>query len=339
MTKVRLTEYQLERCGYYEHSGNQVVGSFGELVDDLDRWLPGRPLAITRTFVASGSDGSAMDVFTAGWAFDRQTSLACLVLWCEVSSVDGNVLSIDPSATVGTRIAPHRNAIRAGEVPGYPAYFILDATSARYFTLRVESGPVAPKQMYLYCEGFLQHYGSRVESDHDADIAEIVLNGIHADSSGVPRTDLRARFAAHPKREASSLTYLKRNARKIFKVERKLKLGALSRNEGNSFLRTARRLIGLPTLADSVDETLNFRYSMLVDVDATEIEAMIDSLPQEAGDLWSDIGFYIRGRPNPVWARRALRAADVVVAIDGTRDSEILDPAEVLQKLSAHLPR
>lgn len=339
MTKVRLTEYEIDRCGYFEASGTHVTGSFGELVADLNDWLPDRPLAVTRTFVASGSDGSAMAVFAAGWAFDPKTLLACLVLWCEVSSVDGNVLSIDPSATVGSRIAPHRNAIRDGEVPGYPAYFILDAKRARYFTLRIESGPVAPKQMYMYCEGFLQHYGSRVESEHDADITEIVLNGTHVDGNDVPRENLRARFAAHPKREPSSISFLKRNARKVFKVERKLKLGGLSRNESDSFLTTARRWMGLPTTDDTVDDALNFRYSMLVDVEATDIEAMIDSLPQDADDTWSDLGFYLRGRPNPVWARRALRAADVAVEIDGTRDSEVLDPAEVLQKLSAHLPR
>lgn len=339
MTKIRLTEYELNRCGYYGRNGDWLAGGFTELVSDLNEWLPGRPLAHARTFVSSGSDGAAMDVFAAGWAFDTSKSLGCLVLWCAVSSVEGNVLSIDPSNTVGTRISPHRNSIRPGEVPGYPAYFLLDAKKGRYFTLRVEGGPVSPKQMYLFCEGFLGHYGSRVESDHDEDITEITVTGFHIDSSGKPRTDVRPKFAAHPRREASSLAFLRRNAHKVYKVERKLKLGAMPRAEGSSFLRTARRWLGLPATDDTIDHAANFRYSMLVSVDAMDIGAMIESLPQNDDDSWSDLGFYLRGRQNPVWARKALRANDIEIDIGGTRNTGILDPAEVLQKVSPHMPR
>jgi hypothetical protein len=286
------------KCGYY---GGPRVGhefcTIDEAIGDLAKWCAGKSVADTKLFNAD-PDNDVLPVYI--WEIRKQGANWILVLWNEISSLDGAVSSIQGDAKVGAAKASATNVGR-NRIPGYASYYWVRPADALSVSLRFFNYGANQLGMQRYIEHFLGHaarYVVRAVGD-DANV-DAELLGYAPDADTAPKL-LRAFFRTEMCRKGADLQEIRRRSEHIRHVRRKTQI-----RKGDAVsLDIWQRALRWTHLRQPPDppKGVRIRYDIGVQgLQRQEFDAIVADWNQHRQvSEWDDYGFVLQGEPNKTY--------------------------------------
>lgn len=329
---VKLNLYDVDRCGYYEDQSNErEFCTLNELLTDVNQWIEGKELQLTKTYGLSDYD-NRLPTYCLDLVRDEATGDYLLTTWNQTPTDQGNYASINLSSAVGQYVLDIQE-IPEGYVPGYPTYFWFLPQYSKFCTIRFNQPLNGHPNLKLYLKNYLRNYSSWVFDDGGQE--DRVILGYGNDAETV-NPNLNPIFESRPSVKTADRSFLVNNARNIRKVMRKNRL-SYQNQENINLVNNMFNKIGIRN--DHVPEVdyNDIRFEIDREFTQEEIESIydywVDNL-QEDNNYLDDIGFRFTGNSEDYWLSRIIRKQEFEIDVI-RRQEEVVDGESLLSELIA----
>jgi len=330
MEEVKLKFYTIERCGYFKHGEEGCqLGDISDILDDLQDWISGLTLQQTQTTNILTAATEKLPVYCVGVKKSINDHYL-LVTWNKVESNNGSMPSINKDAPINTVTTNLESTpLPTGNIPGYATYFWFIPEDNMLATIKlnhIENGHIG---MNCYLKGFLTRfskYSITVENEDDIQSSTLVGYGTEENYD----ENLHPYFTSKLRRLAGKTDFIRAKRNDITKLTRKTTISQTVTNNITLYEKLMYE-IGL-TQPQALNDTVELKYEIKTQPNAQELEDIITSWEEDHEQVWDDIGFTIKGLPNPLWLSSEVPSKNVELNLTRTND-EFVDFDVLLQEL------
>lgn len=328
---VKLNLYDVDRCGYYEDNSDQrEFCNLNELLADLNRWIEGKELQLTKTYGKEDYDNK-LPTYCLDLIRDGTTGDFLLTTWNQTPADQGNYASINLSSSVGQYDLDIQD-IPDGYVPGYPTYFWFLPKFSKFCTIRFNQPLNGHPNLKLYLKSYLKNYSGWVFDDGGQKERTILGYGIKESDI----SNLNPIYESRPSVKAGSRHYLINNALSIRKVMRKNRL--IYQNQDNiNFVNNMFNKIGIKNDRTPKVDYNDIKYEIDRGFTVEEVETVYDywiENMRENDNHLDDIGFKFTGNHEDYWLSRIIQKQEFEIDVI-RRQEEVVDAESLLSELIA----
>ena len=352
-TKIKLTTYKVERCGFYKHGqSTPEFGPFHATCSDLFYWLKeddGKALSET---ITAGDTRTSPSCLSIEWA--PKSARMLLTLWNPVQTRGRSknaVLSVEDACQVGNWKAVRANEPKEGERFGYPTYFWIDPEQGLIHAVTTGAWKTGHENMKIFFIGFLKHHSRHVNV---LDIKKESLGNNHykytykVEYRENPNEKydgkIRPMFRSRVKRSHVDYSKIREHRADITKVIRKSSRSTLHRRNDTVLTKIFREFknqffkLDATSKRDS-DEDQDDEHFMAT-LDVTPSENMLNELIEEAEYIekenlsWDNIGVQFKGNNSPDWLVKPIARTERDIPLE-LEDTGIFHPQRLLTILDA----
>lgn len=316
---IKITFFRVDRCGYYTNGPKShfAFGDITEILTSLSVWGKGKQLFQTQTF-QSPAKSAQLPVFLYKISeFDDEW---ILVLWNQVPATDNKVASVQSTGIVGNA-AVHMNNVATGTIPGFATYFWFIPSKNVFANIRFQHPTIAHHSLRTYLKSFIERHSIFTVYKNNPQTADVELLGYrHSHSS--PIQHLSPRFYSEPFRKPGQTDMLRINAKHITKIIRKTTLDMLDQEDLAFWQEAWRKIQGKEK--SSPTQPVSMVYEIPTEsLSSDEINDIISNAEHDSSS-WDDVGFMLKGDPNPHWLSKSF-ARDTFLMNVKRENQEILD--------------
>ena len=332
MEKIKLTYFNITRCGYYRFRDSALAfGGLSETLSDIKLWLNGKTLRQTKVFDPADGD-SVFPVYISDLAIDAGTGDALLITWNETPTTAGGQVAAaagdDPVGSVDVSLMD----VPKGGIPGYPCFFLFIPSRSIVVTIRFD-GQVHNGNPGLsrYIDDFLGKFSSHVVVVENDD--GVRINGYVTVHGGEPQ-NVRPVYRSSQARVPGKLEWLIENRTQIRKLVRRDRLLA-GVAPNYSRLQTIWNWFGITTPAVPHSGSVNFDFELDCSISEEQLDELVefDALEHDGN---KDIGFRMIGESGVIhWLSHALVKQEIDIDVKRTH-AGLTSANDLLKVLSNH---
>lgn len=327
MEEVTITSYKVGVCGFYIEEARRF-GGVKATFRKFNRWVGGLgSIGESSTYQASEDD----DILRAFCIDIRQ--LDCddrwlLVTWNELEHVDEGVQVVEVASKIGDA---NISAVEvdAMNLPGYPAYFYIDAARGVVLNLRFEQRLNGSRQFQRFVLGFLTSCSPWCVWDEDDDERLLGYAPIDGDvvDGAVPK------FKTNLGRVAGRLDFVRENRENIRKVIRRANIDPKI-EEHKSFLDLSYSILGMGP-NNRLKAEIGFQYEFKMRFNEERLERVIARYEEGRDDPWDDVGFVMARDAQKIHWLSGSVARDKVRIDVGRLENGMIDMDDLVEFLNA----
>ena len=314
--------YDVAKCGYYPWAADSEprFGDVAFLLSELKGWGVGKTLEQTRLPTPKGTFPT--------YLFDIVAHKNCwlVVLWNEVPTEDGAVISVSAKAKVG-KAKLIDNPIEAGSIPGFPTYFAIFPDQELIATLRLPDRVNGLPGFKGFLSTFLETATSVVVVD-DSDPSEPeVLGYTDPEQSEVTRA-VHPRFQLQLRRSGIQSDKIIQNAERIRKVIRVREMDIAAASD-RAFFQKMLDFTGLT--AKPRDQTVRLKYELEVEATRKDIATFVREVEDDVEPQVNDVGFVFDRETDTHWLSNAI--PHFVLQVSTQRTDGLYDPDDLAKEI------
>lgn len=327
--KFIITQYRITGCWYGRKKTDTPVDS-GELLSVLDgfcRWVEGSP-HMSHTFIRG--KGYPFKVYVKDCASTKHDFL--VALWLSSSEKESNIYAINENDPPNGTQKVAKKKFAKGEIPGFPAYFFIDADKCLLYTIRPHHLPINGRAQFdAALKFYMENHAGGIQKTKrvldDGNVA-IDLNMVGPDGE-----TLKPKFESTLQKVSSATETLKRRFQEIRKIVHTQDISKKSKDEKQNLIKKAFEVIGA-TLDDS-DVSDSRRIKCEVDVRLTldEVEQFVKKQDEVRSN--ERFGFKFKGEQKTMWADTCIAKKELEIPVK-TMDDMPIEAKELLAALEKH---
>lgn len=328
MTLAKFSLFKINKCGFYSNNGrNFEFGSLTEVLNDLKKWVDGKPLKDTKTYEPNEALNS---VYLCNIHKDNHNNWL-ITTWNQTESTESGVTSIDGSAIVGEAGVTVSKIPEEG-IPGFPTYFWVIPKDNILVSVRFEHFKTGLPEYRAYMLNYLHSFSRySVVSQGNQNANDINLIGYRANPEDEIQASVRPIFKTETIQKPGKLDEIRSNCANITKVTTK----TILRRREQVDLALWQNLIvkaGLRGKEFVNSETL-IKYDIRSTITKDELDAMIkDWEKHQHLSTWYNYGFHIKGLNSPLWLGGSQARGEIELPLVWATD-QVLDPSTLAQAL------
>lgn len=331
MEEVTITLYGVRLCGFYDDKEEHQFASLSESMRSLLEW--------TKTLDSIGesstySPDEDADVLRAFCLDIRELGNGkyLVVTWNELAKVEEGVQVLQVNSKIGEADI---SAVEMDplSLPGYPAYFCVDARRKKVLNFRFDQRLNGSRQFQQYMAGFLSGFSDWCVWN-EADDEELL--GYSDDDELEIAEGVVAKFATTLSRVSAEIDLFRDRCDEIRKMVRRAVVDP-EIEAHKTFLDSAFKLAGLP-VNNRLKADINFQYEFKTRLTPEKLEGVIAAFDDHAvGDTWSDVGFVFARESQKIYWMSGSVARDVVQIPVNRSDSGMIDIDSFVEYLEGNL--
>jgi hypothetical protein len=299
MEDVTFTLYKISHCGFYNELDEHQFVSVRQLCMGFVAWAATLDSIGDSSTYTSGED----DDFLGAYCLDvRQLGHSgywLLSTWNELPSVEDGVQVVEMASKIG---AANVSSVDIGgvNVPGYPAFFLIDATSGLVLNVRFEQRLNGSRQFQKYLAGYLRSASSWCVWNEDD---EDELLGYAADDE--IQEGVEPKFSTKLRRVAGHEDFIRTHVLNIRRIIRRASVSPRIEEE-KTFLDSAFMITGLP-VNNRLRADMPFQLEFKTRLTPEKLEQVIEHYHETNDGAWNDVGFAMAGDSQKIhWLSGAL---------------------------------
>ncbi|MAK44590.1 MAG: hypothetical protein CMN80_10615 [Spongiibacter sp.] len=295
-----ITFYKIEKCGIFApgRPAKHKAMDCEELLTELSQWIThnNKPIEETATFEDGLSD-NILPVYCLSIHKAKNSENFLITTWNESASFKGKTLSIEAKKPANNAKV-NTSKIPTDSIPGYPTYFWFLPKKGIYATITFNTTLNGNPGLQKYLRNYLEKWTKYSVWDED-DTQKNTLNflGHKFGSTGEIHEDTVGEFKSHMYPRPSQTKLLLSRYSEIRKIKRK---EILKPTDSSSLIDPIIRKLGITT--SSPPNELKVEYQVYKTFSKEEVQQILGEFDNNGKDKWDDVGFYLKGRPTPIWA-------------------------------------
>lgn len=324
--KFIITQYRITGCWYGRKKSDTSVKP-EELLSVLDgfcKWVEGTS-HMSHTLIQG--KGYPFKVYVKDCAFDKHDFL--VALWLSASEKEANIYAINENDPPNGTQKVARKSFKKGEIPGFPAYFFIDADNCLLYTLRPMHILVNGRAQFdAALKFYMENHAGEIQKEKrvlsDGTIA-VDLNMVGSDGE-----TLTPKFESTLQKVSSATETLKKRFQEIRKIVHTQDISKKTKDEKQTLIRKAFEVIGA-TLDDS-DVSDSRRIKCEVDVRLTLEE--VEEFVRKQDEVRSNerFGFKFKGDQKTMWADTCIAKKELDIPVE-TKDDMPIEAKALLAAL------
>lgn len=283
MLDATVTLYTIGSCGFYGDTGRVFGGAKGTF-HDLNAWA--KTLATigeSATYTPTQDDPTLRCFCIDIRELDKQDSFL-IATWNELAHIEDGVQLL----AVGSHIGDAKvSSVKVGamNLPGYPAYFFIDASSNQVINFRFEQRLNGSSQFQRLVAGFLRAYSKWCTWD-PKDPTNLI--GYSA-SKGDPVADVEPLFSTNLFRRGYQADFIRENVGNIRRVVKRASVDPTIEAH-KTFLDSSFEILGLP-INNRLTAEIPFQYQFKTKLTTAKFDSIVSNYETDADHAWDDVGF------------------------------------------------
>ena len=331
-TKFVVTQYNIVGCWYGRKAHDTPVKS-EELLSVLDgfcKWVDKTPhMSHTRI----GKDTYPFKVYVKDCASTGHDFL--VALWLSSNETNANVYAIDENDPPNGTQTVEKKDFGKGKIPGFPAYFFVDADTCRLYTVRPTHLSVNGRAQFdAALKFYMANHAGEIQKSkrvlNDGRIA-VELNMVGADGES-----LVPKFESTLQKVSSATETLKKRFQEIRKIVHTQDISKKPTAEKVSIVKKAFEVIGA-TIDDNSDVSNSRRIKCEVDVRLTLEEVQEFVKRQDEVKSNERFGFKFKGDPKTMWADTCIAKKEIELSVKAKEDMP-LEAKNLLEAIEVKRP-
>lgn len=282
MEEVTTTLYRLGKCGFYLDDQHEFA-DLKAVFRGFNRWAK----SLGSIGESSTYTPSEDDEFLRAFCIDiRQLAKRdswLLVTWNELEHSEEGVQVVAMQSQIGQADVSTVD-VDALNLPGYPAYYYIDAVHEIIVNFRFDQRLNGSRQFQRFILGFLTSSSEWCVWNEDDD--EELLG--YADDEDIV-DGVEPAFSTHLARLAGRVDYIRENFDLIRKVIRRASVNPRI-EEHKSFLDSAFGLLGMP-VNNRLKAEIAFQYEFKTRFTPDKLDSVINEYNAHVDSPWDDVGF------------------------------------------------
>lgn len=334
MDLFRLYAYEIIRCGYYRHGKRTPeFGGVADALSEVQLWVKNKTLGMTNLYKPpENSDKLEAYCFSIDQCRSN-ANLWLVVMWNRTHDEKHGIRIAKGSEKVG-QISVSNQAVSPGDIPGFPAYFLIMAKEGLLFNILPEGQRHNGHQGICdFLEQFMSNVSSHaVLNDNPSGDSDKEIIGYKSDSQAQVM-QLNAMFRTKLKRLPGRLDFLRKNFKKIRKIVRSGEISTGVAKE-KSMLDKLMQSFGLerPTYGKS---ELNVRYQLDYRPTLEELDTIIEKAVDDDGDH-AEVGFQLSTGNSIHWISQSIAKCELMLSVQPDGD-QIYPASPLLEQLNARM--
>lgn len=334
MENLTATLYAIHECGFYSDD-EYKFGNIREVFQDFIKWTEG----LANIGESSTYEIDEDDDFLRSFCIDVRelaiNDVYVVATWNELPRFDDGVQVLQVQSKVG-HAAVQAVPIDAMSLPGYPAYYCIDARNRVSVNLRFEQRLNGSRQFQKYINGFLQGYSCWCVWDQEDDGSLLGYNNI--DSSDYDDS-LESKFSTSLYHKAGKIDHIRENVSRIRKVKRRAYVNPQVKEE-KSFIDKSFELLGLP-INNRLRAPMRYQFELKRHLTLDQLNGIIREFEnRNAADAWSDTGFvFARESSKTYWLRKSIARESFSIDVKRSEDGHMIDIDSLVEYLNENFDK
>ena len=310
----QVTEHTVTGCWYGRREANDRVVQTNELYTILSgfaTWV-GQARHISETKIADSASTAPFTVYVKDCASNDNDFV--FALWLS-SNRDGDqsVYALNVEQPPNTTHEVKRKTFGPGEIPGFPAYIFVDASSCKLYTLRPPNiMNTGRKQFDAAVQFYMEMHHATVE--REIGVEQDGTRTVSINMVGANGETLAPKFSSEIERQKTATEEILSRYSEIRKIVRIRKLRNLPIVEKRGLF--SKLFDFLDTQIDDADISDSNRVKVEFDVRLTRQEVRRIIKHQERNIANEEIGFKFKNDDKMVWANQCIVRKSVDIPID-----------------------
>lgn len=283
MEEATVTSYSVAMCGFYAEEVRKLGGSKSVFRSFYD-WAEGlASIGESSTYSVSEDDDILRAFCIDVHSLDQKDSWL-LVTWNELEHTEEGVQVVEVASKIGEA---NISAVEvdAMNLPGYPAYFYIDAARGVILNFRFEHRLNGSRQFQRFILGFLTSCSPWCvwNEDDESDLLGYAGKNLEIIDGVEPK------FKTSLGRVAGRLDFIRENRENIRKVIRRASIDPKIEDH-KSFLDLSFGILGMPP-NNRLKAEIGFHYEFKMRFNEERLEQVIARYNEGCDDPWDDVGF------------------------------------------------
>jgi len=283
MLDATVTLYTIGSCGFYSDEGRVFGGPKGTFLD-LKEWAKTlETIGESATYTPSEDDPTLRCFCIDIRKLDKQDCYL-IATWNELARIEDGVQLLAVASHIGDAQVSSVK-VDTMSLPGYPAYFFVDAGLKQAINFRFEQRLNGSSQFQRLVAGFLKSYSKWCSWDpHDPD----QLIGYSA-SKEDPVVDVEPLFSTKLFRRGYQVDFIKENVGNIRRVVKRASVNPTIEAH-KTFLDSSFEILGLP-INNRLTAEIPFQYQFKTKLTPAKFDSIVSSYETDPDHPWDDVGF------------------------------------------------
>lgn len=309
--EATLTLYKISECGLYREESHELAGA-RDVLSGLGQWVESLSSIGESATYTPNSDDDIMRAFCMDMR-EIKTHVYVFASWNEVPRLEDGMQVLSVNSKIGSASVSNVE-LDAMSLPGYPAYFVIDAANRKILNIRFDVNRLnGSRQLQQYIKGYIEGFSPWCLWDEDD--PNKLLGYVNDETGEI--LDLESRFSTRLARNSTNVEFIKRNVHKIRKVIRRVSASPMIEEE-KKFIERAFSFLGWQP-NNRLRAPLGFQYEFKTKVTPEKLENMLEKYSTEADDKWSDVGFVMARESQKVhWLSGAIARRKIEVDVPET---------------------
>lgn len=290
---------KIDACGLYSMRRSKFeYGDISSVLADLAQWASNKPLSLTKTY---GDDDKLHPCYLYDIYHDQGDWL--IATWNETESSGDAVASVDGQALVG-QASITSTSLPSNSIPGFPTYFWVLPKEKIVASIKFEYRKTGIQELAHYIKSFLTYYSRYAVTTptNKGNNLAIEVCGYRQHSSA-EILNLCPRFKLKEIHNLGEIDFIKTQVDSITKITNKTTL-FVDVPLHKTIWQKLNALINSST-EKTLSKNVHISYDIKDNFSLAEVEDIISEWEENKDeDVWSDRGFYIKGKP--YWLRKSI---------------------------------
>ncbi|WP_169294631.1 hypothetical protein [Advenella sp. EE-W14] len=286
--EAKIIFYKIEECGYYKfRSNDHVYGDINLFLSDLKEWSSSRNTKDTKLF--EPEQGSYQHPIYLADLKNNEHNDWVVVLWNEVPTSDGNVMSLPGLKKVGNATL-NLSSVGPDDIPGFPTFFWFISDSNLIATINMNHSYGGKSGMNKYIYDFIKYhtpYAKHTKSE-DSLKKNVVA---YLTPSNNELLKLKSNLKISPIRILGNHEKIINSANEIARITTKAELNALTKNT-KALWQKVTDFFEVKNYSIPTKEKVRFESSFEVNLTEKAVREIIQGWEEDGGiDSGKDYGF------------------------------------------------
>ena len=318
--KFIITKYRITGCWYGRKKADMSVKApeLLSVISGFCKWVNDAP-HMSHTYIRSGT--YPFKVYVKDCASKGHDFL--IALWLSSNEKNANIYAIDEDDPPDGTQSVEKKDFGKGKIPGFPAYFFIDADTCLLYTVRPTHLQVNGRAQFdAALKYYMQFHAGEIQKEkrvlEDGTIA-VDLNMVGPDDE-----TLTPKFESTLQKVPSATQELTKRFQEIRKIVHTQDISKKTQDEKTAIVTKAFKIIGVDLAkfqSRDVSDARRIRCEVDVRLDREEVEQLI----QRQDEMRSNerFGFRFKGDQKTLWADACIAKKELEIPVRVSDDMPI----------------